>query len=82
MEDLYLISIIFIAIISQANKTKRNYSPVSSNIPTLLISIGKTVFSRAAQSSVLEGKADSSKIMVPKGTAENTLLIYNQIPLL
>lgn len=38
------------------------------NIQTLLISIGITLFSRAAQRSVLEGKADSSKIMVPKGT--------------
>jgi len=38
------------------------------NIPTFLISIGITLFSRAAQSSVLEGKADSSKIVVPRGT--------------
>jgi len=38
------------------------------NIPTLLISIGTILFSRAAQSSVLEGKADSSKIIVPRGT--------------
>lgn len=68
MEDLYLINIIFIAIISQANKTKKNYSPVTPNIPTLLISIGTTLFSRAAQSLVLEEKADSSKIILPRGT--------------